>query len=299
MSESKNKTANIISGIGTGATVILLVLNFLLYRQISSQTTYIQRSADAAKKSADKSAEAVEQYKKSNETSSKSYELSKIALDSSIGANKKSLELQQKSIAAQIKNLVISDSNYISSKKFAEKSDSNYIKSINISLASLQAAMNNFQIENRAYIFLSSFHADSLKPNGRQHIYVDIKNFGKTPAFVLYVFRRFDIDTTIFFNRFKYAANDVQSINLFYAPGNDANIPINTRVVGPEIYDLVIKNKIMFYIHGEINFLDMATQHYTVHTFCFRVFPNGNFLPTPYHNAIVDLGDKMPTFTLK
>jgi hypothetical protein len=75
-----NKTANIIAGVSAGATLVLLFLNYLLYYQISKQTTSIEESASAAKG-------AVEQYRLANKISDSNYKLSKRAFDSSAKDN--------------------------------------------------------------------------------------------------------------------------------------------------------------------------------------------------------------------
>ncbi len=128
-----NKTSNIIAAISAGATIVLLIFNYLLYKQVYKHTNSIRISAVADSSNADV-------YKRmlieSHAYDSMSIERQDSAFNSNAESSKKSVEISKKYADAAEKSSNIAAKTLNVAQQYAIKSDSNFINSINIAKAS-------------------------------------------------------------------------------------------------------------------------------------------------------------------
>lgn len=186
-----------------------------------------------------------------------------------------------------------------SQRFYAQRSDSNFIKSIRIatnaldvSKESIEKIQKNFERENRAIMFVSQFRADTFKLGSKINFFVEFKNFGKSPTILIEVAISITLDTSFFVkeDKFKYTTKDITYVNLFLPVNGVFAKNLNLNSLPEMAFNQIIDGRLKFFVYGEATYFDIIRKQYSSYQFCFRVQPTtGRFTPTPNHNMIREM----------
>lgn len=227
--------------------------------------------------------------------------------DSALNSQIKAINYFKQTADASIKSASISDSGFKLTKTFALKSDSNYLKSIkiasnsiDISLQNLKLYKNNFEAENKPYIYFSEVKLDTIKINSPIIIVISFQNFGKAPSFLETITQSFDIKDTEpkWFKDFRYFENNSEDVNVFF-PQNRILIKkyVSSFIVTPKMLNEIMMGKKFIYFHGLIDYFDLIRKSQSRYLFSFRINIDGTFSIYPaLHNDFQESRDSLDIY---
>jgi len=153
-------------------------------------------------------------------------------------------------------------------------------------LRNLNKSWKEYEIENKVYFVILGFR-DTTTPAGRYNTMVEILNAGRTPALLLSMKRKNEIDSTYPLKKFMYDPIDTNSMGDILPPTGTKILTSSSIPLPPDIYKKLSDHKLFLYIHGEILYKDLISQKTKVFKYCiYYDLPTHRyqFVP-PEHNG--------------
>lgn len=152
---------------------------------------------------------------------------------------------------------------------------------------SLAEDKRNFEVANKAVIAFNTLNIDTIKPNQRIGVGVVIKNYGKPNVLIRRTLTGGDSGYTQDLQRFPYEQQNLRLIN-FELTDKTFDIPIILPSIDAYEYESFLQGRFSIFVYGEVHYTDLNLNKDFVYQFCYRLLPNKRFLPTSYHNGIIE-----------
>lgn len=148
----------------------------------------------------------------------------------------------------------------------------------------LVEARTEFEIQRRPYIYTSTVQTDTLRIGRQEYAKISMKNFGISPALVIYATWKFSYDTI-----FDYPLHNFQYVNMFTAP-EKVYTSVNTGdIITKSAYDSIMSGQLTMFAHGEVYYRDVIACKEYEYDYCYKIFPDGKFVASPNHNRIIEM----------
>lgn len=167
-------------------------------------------------------------------------------------------------------------------------------KSVGIADSTLNEVKREFEIGNRPYVFFSSINLTELAPDSNVRGSITTRNYGKTPAFVLYEASRPIVSNAPILPIFAYEADDYKPLNLHIIDSLKIDIPFIIPISKKQYRDIII-NKLFLFIHGKIIYRSVIDDRLYEYDYCYSLLGKKRFRPTPNHNLVKEIqSDTIP-----
>lgn len=281
--KKNNKWGSWTERINILINAILAFVTYLLFQEAIKQNEVAQISANAA-------STAVKQTEKSMQQAADSDSVNQVQL-------KKSTAIADSSMKAQIELADATKKQIDIMRYYSEKSDSNYIKAIQIAnnqlLLNQQGLImqrNNFENENRAYLYFDELLFDTLKVGKNIAGSITIKNYGKSPAFINQTIFGISFSYTPILDTTLYEINNSKRLDIILTPNDRQQFPIKWVQITKEDLDLFKQEKLFYFYHGEVYYSELITDKKFVFAFCYKMNWDGRrFSVNPKWNFIKQL----------
>lgn len=280
--KKNNKWGSWTERINILINAILAFVTYLLFQEAIKQNKVAQISANAA-------STAVKQTEKSMQQAADSDSVNQVQI-------KKSTAIADSSMKAQIELADATKKQIDIMRYYSEKSDSNYIKAIQIAnnqlLLNQQGLImqrNNFENENRAYLYWNNIYFDTLKVGKTVAGSIVVKNFGKSPAYITktalgITYTDFPILDSTF-----YEKQNIQRLDIMLTPNDQHQFPAKGIVISNDELDLYKQGKRFYFFHGEIHYTELITNKNFVFAFCYQINWDGRIRVNPFWNYISEI----------
>ncbi len=277
--KKNNKWGSWTERINILINAILAFVTYLLFQEAIKQNEVAQISANAA-------STAVKQTEKSMQQAADSDSVNQVQL-------KKSTAIADSSMKAQIELADATKKQIDIMRYYSEKSDSNYIKAIQIAnnqlllnQQGLVMQINNFENENRAYLYTNDLDFDSLKAGKNIAVSIVVKNFGKSPAFINKTALGITYSDSPILDSTFYEKQNVQRLDLMLTPNEWHKFPMKGGVISDIDLNMFKQEKLFYFFHGEIHYTELITNKKFVFAFCYQINWDGKFRVNPFWNYI-------------
>jgi hypothetical protein len=155
-------------------------------------------------------------------------------------------------------------------------------------LQNFSRSWKQYEIENKVYFVILGF-GDTITPNGRYNSTIRVVNAGKTPAQLISLKRKNEIDSIYPLTNFVYNPIDTNSMGGdILPPGGTKEFISSSIPLPPDTYQKMSDHKLFLYIHGEIAYLDLVFHKRKVFKYCIYYDRHSNrwqFIPTTHNGT--------------
>jgi hypothetical protein len=169
------------------------------------------------------------------------------------------------------------------------------IKGIRAAEGTLQEVKKEFELANRPYVFYNKIDIPELIPNADLGGSVQVKNYGKTPALMLYEAFTPNFSNLQSLPSFDYKIEDYKPLNIYiFGDSLNVSIPFKFHITETQYRDILI-NKQFLFIHGKIIYRSVIDDKLYEYDYCYSILTNKRFRLTPNHNLVKEIkSDSIP-----
>ena len=252
----------------------MATITLFLFRQATRQNDISEKNIKLADSSAKAARISAIAAQRTVDYMDSTFKLTKESMTSSDSNFIKTLNLTQKSVEASIKSASLADSAF------------------NLNKTGLKLTASIFEIDNRAVVYFDEMILNSFEIGKSISVQIGIKNYGKSPAYFRSIRTAIRFDTASFYNDFSYTPTEKKYINLLCTQQNG----IGTPVASPIVLDSLMINAInsgwlKVYFHGELFYVDISSNRKMVYMFSMRLRTNKRFELMNIHNGFFEVTD--------